>query len=63
MISGDFKMYGYVKISKPNFFVITMLSLHIHNMRSDKKSTLLGNQKVTSECRKVVNDLTEVVVD
>ena len=35
MNSGDLKTYKYVKISKLNFFTITMLSLHI--MRSESK--------------------------
>ena len=28
MNSGDIKMYKYVKISKSNFFTITILSIH-----------------------------------
>ena len=41
MNSGDLKRYKYVKISKSNFFTITILSLHsIHSESKKGKATI-----------------------
>ena len=41
MNSGDLKMYKYVKISKSNFFTITLLSLHSICSESKKYQSLI----------------------
>ena len=38
MNSGDLKMYKYVKISKLNFFMFTILSLHSICLESENKN-------------------------
>ena len=54
MNSEDLKAYKYDKISKLNFFTITMLSLHI--IRSESKKYIIINYSlVTKLSKKFIN--------